>query len=1092
MKAWEISLLNKFYRSQELFKPLEGLFLTDNINFHHARNEILKLYNDNLKKASSQIFPSTVHTEKANIDNSMTNSFKNSSIIPSKNLQNEQSLEFTILKEKTNGNIFPSSSLEKLKELESITKKGIVDPQDELNTLFTICNYLTYKDLFEHSFSFIQVLDQIKTKNHKLFISEGFEYVDVLVFSALGRCRSWKAIAKDAKSSIPSLFSWFEWTKDEHKEIAVFHIHPSIQSKKDQKVTKQKQLLKNYHPEFIKAIRENDIPTIDQYLKSGVNIECIDPNDKNKTACHIACENGNLELVKLLIKNGCNLEAQDCEEMTPFFYALSNENLELIEFLISLGVNVEHGDCQYRTPFYWASSTCSLSIVKYLYSKGCKIDTVSKMNRSPLSKAAYTGRSEIVEFIVSCPEAQINEAGERGRTALQMAVWGRAGGRQGKKVGHMDAADSPEIAKILLKNGANIHQKDHEGNTALHTASASFAEASIPILMKFGADINNQNNAGETPLYRASDKGYIEICKLLVEDYKADPFIKSQIGLDCLEIAITNQHFPLSNYYINALAKKFDQDDNYFDTITNLISTHFKQEEAFTLLKILFANKSKSSSFFFSSKTLESLINHKNEEVMDMLIDWFEYLIQTQMFTNQEEKFRLLTQYGFNTKWAYCLKSLVLRFQSEVSKISWRWIDLNLDFDKDELFYLLQNFNIDIFFVNDQSETFLHYLVKTKNVKLLSSVTQFITSTLQTIQALHSSEILDNIYLKKIDLPFIIDYLNIKSSEGYSACEMALIHKNYGASTILEQLVGQKLKNLLIIPSYELFVEEEFDRAHKLKSLLIDYENILEESHPNSDNLLTKLKNVTKGELITLQNICQLKFTVPNQDDKQNHYERLISERKIIFVDDEKSLQNVSQKLISASIIGVDMECYVDDDSKNTFVCLLQISTVSEDFIIDCLKLHSFIYQYLQTIFAAENIIKVFHGCDNDLKWLKSNFDIDVMNLFDTSRAYMLLTNDTISMGLSTLTLKFLGFELNKAYQKADWRVRPLPKVMMDYARGDSCVLLYLWYLLDNQIKSLENGLDLEKQLTSRMLRKCWKTLEEGTLKRIRVAIKIT
>jgi len=273
-----------------------------------------------------------------------------------------------------------------------------------------------------------------------------------------------------------------------------------------------------------------------------------------------------------------------------------------------------------------------------------------------------------------------------------------------------------------------------------------------------------------------------------------------------------------------------------------------------------------------------------------------------------------------------------------------------------------------------------------------------------------------------------------------------------------------------------------------LEIRFLEKENSL--SDLNKDNKI--YGRISTNEFQELQTIFQDNSFVQNNDhkEKQNYYEKLMSQRKIIFVDDEKTLETVSQKLSSVSIVGVDMECYGDDESKITFVCLLQISTVSEDFLIDCLKLHTLIPQYLQSIFAAENIMKVFHGCDNDLKWLKSNFDIDVVNLFDTSRAFMLLANDTVSLGLSTLTLKFLGFELNKSYQKADWRVRPLPKVMMDYARGDSCVLLYLWYILDKQIKEQEKGDELENQMISKMMRKCWKTLEDGSLKKIRVILK--
>jgi len=46
-----------------------------------------------------------------------------------------------------------------------------------------------------------------------------------------------------------------------------------------------------------------------------------------------------------------------------------------------------------------------------------------------------------------------------------------------------------------------------------------------------------------------------------------------------------------------------------------------------------------------------------------------------------------------------------------------------------------------------------------------------------------------------------------------------------------------------------------------------------------------------------------------------------------------------------------------------------------------------------------------------------------------------------------------LGLHLDKLYQKSDWRIRPLPKEMLDYARMDSACLLLLFPLLLKKIK---------------------------------------
>ena len=48
-------------------------------------------------------------------------------------------------------------------------------------------------------------------------------------------------------------------------------------------------------------------------------------------------------------------------------------------------------------------------------------------------------------------------------------------------------------------------------------------------------------------------------------------------------------------------------------------------------------------------------------------------------------------------------------------------------------------------------------------------------------------------------------------------------------------------------------------------------------------------------------------------------------------------------------------------------------------------------------------------------------------------------------MSLETLCDKFLNVQLDKFFQVADWRIRPLPQGMMDYARCDSHYLIPLY-----------------------------------------------
>lgn len=84
------------------------------------------------------------------------------------------------------------------------------------------------------------------------------------------------------------------------------------------------------------------------------------------------------------------------------------------------------------------------------------------------------------------------------------------------------------------------------------------------------------------------------------------------------------------------------------------------------------------------------------------------------------------------------------------------------------------------------------------------------------------------------------------------------------------------------------------------------------------------------------------------------------------------------------------------------------------------------------------------HGADNDLVLIKSCFNLTPINFIDTSRFDLELKEQSDLRGLATLVKEYLGINMSKEYQVSEWRIRPIPKVMLDYARKDSFILPYL------------------------------------------------
>ncbi|KAI5078454.1 hypothetical protein GOP47_0006125 [Adiantum capillus-veneris] len=172
------------------------------------------------------------------------------------------------------------------------------------------------------------------------------------------------------------------------------------------------------------------------------------------------------------------------------------------------------------------------------------------------------------------------------------------------------------------------------------------------------------------------------------------------------------------------------------------------------------------------------------------------------------------------------------------------------------------------------------------------------------------------------------------------------------------------------------------------------------------------------------------------------------------FVNSPSLLEDTAAKLALEREIAVDLEHH-QFRSFQGLTCLMQISTRSEDFIIDTLELRSIIGRYLYDIFSSSTIQKVMHGATLDVMWLQRDFGIYVCNLFDTGQAARVLELE--SFGLAHLLTRFCGFTPDKRYQMADWRLRPLPVEMIKYAREDTHYLLYIADLLKQKLLSLQS-----------------------------------
>ena len=139
-----------------------------------------------------------------------------------------------------------------------------------------------------------------------------------------------------------------------------------------------------------------------------------------ETRWHIASQEGHLEVVKILIEHGAEIEAIYKDGYTPLYIASQNGRLDVVEYLISQQANINMSCHHGSSPLYIATQQGQLDVVNLLLQKGANAEA---------TKSGFT------PFYVAC------------------------------RNGHL------EVAKTLLEHGVDIEASDGDGSTPLYVAS---------------------------------------------------------------------------------------------------------------------------------------------------------------------------------------------------------------------------------------------------------------------------------------------------------------------------------------------------------------------------------------------------------------------------------------------------------------------------------------------------------------------------------------------------------------------------------------------------------------------------------------------
>ncbi|XP_067685768.1 ankyrin-3-like [Haliotis asinina] len=282
----------------------------------------------------------------------------------------------------------------------------------------------------------------------------------------------------------------------------------------------------------------------------------------------IAARTGHMAVLKLLVETGANLSVLDNADNNILHIACMEGNLEIVKYLIPRKIiDIDSRGGRGTTPLMLAARFGKMEMFNFLLKTGANISKKDDDGENTLHKSCKGGNVDIVKDVITHRVLYVNSTDNNGITPLMLAAG------YGSKV----------VFQLLIDRAADTSAKDDTDKTILHWAcEGGNVEIVKDLLTQYTVDINSNDRKGMTPMLLAAYRGKSDVLGLLIKK-GANALAVDHRKRNILHLSCTGGHVDTVRYVLNQTSVDINSKD-HIETTPVLLAAYHGEIKVFDIL----------------------------------------------------------------------------------------------------------------------------------------------------------------------------------------------------------------------------------------------------------------------------------------------------------------------------------------------------------------------------------------------------------------------------------------------------------------------------------------------------------------------------